>query len=605
MLRKLRSALLFGGLSASVACHSPPPTTPSIAKGDYSAIVRYLQTKIPLQLARYHTAGLSIALVHDQELIWARGFGYADKKLALEVTANTAFRAGSLSQLFSATAVLQLLEKRCLTLDQPIQELLPEFLLDSHFHPHASNRDITVRRLLSHQAGLPFEHLRGRYSVVPISQIPATLSGVQLTYKPGSQVAYSNMGYVLLGSVIERCTNHNFEAQLQRSLLVPLESDHSSFTGGTRGYAFRAQGYHLGTQLDNNEQVRDLPADGLWTTPRDLSHYVQMLFAKGNYKGQRILSEATLKVMFTPQNTRTGTNSNCQIGIPWQLNSCESKQLISGVPVYKLSSSGEGYSSQLTLLPRQQLAVIIMANDSEATPLIRDLSAQVSELLLEAQTGVKFLRNKSSRGILASNRSSSNLTGAYPTAKGVLLITEENGQLLGKISGSSYQLVQNNTGWWSFKKTPFSSRLTDLGEWGRSPVNVISRGGHQILVAYSHHQLVNVGERIVPMDLPYGWGRAVGSYQLLNPDNSPRLASSISLRYEAGVLLVKGRLYGDSDSDYALIPIDNVRAFLVGNTSHAGEVIKRQINGLSISGFYFKRKIIPIFSQDLYKDLRQ
>ncbi|KAI1691783.1 beta-lactamase domain-containing protein [Ditylenchus destructor] len=188
--------------SAAWPATAPPP----IPKGDYSAIIRYLQKRIPVEMARQGTAGLSIALVNGQELIWAQGFGVADKTLGKPVTPNTAFRAGALSKLLTATAALQLVEQQRLDLDAPIQDTLREFYVRSRFHSDqaAADRDITLRRLLSHQSGLPSEHLRDVRNTFAMGQMPMRISGVWLSTPPGTQVAYSNLGYALAGAAIER-----------------------------------------------------------------------------------------------------------------------------------------------------------------------------------------------------------------------------------------------------------------------------------------------------------------------------------------------------------------------------------------------------------------
>ncbi len=202
MLRTLRGIPLLGCLLGSLGCHGQPPAPPSIPKGDYSTIIRYLQTRIPWDMAKEHVPDLSIALVNGQELIWARGFGMADKAKRLPVTPNTAFRAGATSKLLTASAALQLVEQQRLALDAPVQQSLREFYVRSPFHTgqQAADRDITLRRLLSHQSGLPSEHLRNSFAM---GQIPMRLSGVWLSTPPGTQAAYSNLGYALAGAAIE------------------------------------------------------------------------------------------------------------------------------------------------------------------------------------------------------------------------------------------------------------------------------------------------------------------------------------------------------------------------------------------------------------------
>ncbi len=106
----------------------------------------------------------------------------ADKTQGVPVTANTAFRAGGISKRLTATAALQLVEQQRLSLDTPIQQTLREFYVRSRFHddPPAADRAITLRRLLSHQSGLPSEHLRDLRSTFAMGQTPVRVSGVWL-----------------------------------------------------------------------------------------------------------------------------------------------------------------------------------------------------------------------------------------------------------------------------------------------------------------------------------------------------------------------------------------------------------------------------------------
>lgn len=269
MFRTLRGIPLLGCLLGSIGCHVQPPAPPPIPKGDYGAIIRYLQTRIPQDMARENVPGLSIALVNGQELIWARGFGVADKAQGVPVTPNTAFRAGGIAKLLTATAALQLVEQQRLTLDAPIQQTLREFYVRSRFHsdPAAADRDITLRRLLSHQSGLPSEHLRDLRSTFAMGQMPMRVAGVWLSSPPGSQVAYSNLGYSLVGAAIERSSGKSFEAQLQRSLLKPLEMNQSSFVGTGTQLSFRALGYEDGVP-STDAHVRDLAAGGCGRAPK-------------------------------------------------------------------------------------------------------------------------------------------------------------------------------------------------------------------------------------------------------------------------------------------------------------------------------------------------
>ncbi|WP_025857755.1 serine hydrolase [Pseudomonas sp. CHM02] len=602
MLRTLRGIPLLGCLLGSLGCHGQPPAPPPIPKGDYSAIIRYLQTRIPQEMARANVPGLSIALVNGQELIWARGFGMADKAMGLLVTPNTAFRAGAISKLFTASAALQLVEQQRLALDAPIQQTLREFYVRSRFHvdQQAADRDITLRRLLSHQSGLPSEHLRDLRNRFAMGQMPMRLSGIWLSTPPGTQVAYSNLGYALVGAAIERSSGKDFETQLQHSLLTPLEMSHASFVGTAAQSANRAQGYQEGV-ASTDAQVRDLAAGGLWASPKDLSHYVQMLFAKGLYKGNRVMASRSIDDMFTQQNTGNALDFDCQIGLGWFLAPCGDEPIAPGVRSYQHSGGGDDFAAQLTVLPDQQLAVIIMANDSNAEDLVATLATDTLRLMLQAHTGERMCNDdcqaprhglKLRQVPAAIDRQ--RLAGFYATAWGVFRIRDDANRLRGELAGYDFELLRDDQGWLRAQKKVLGFWLKDLGELGRVQLDMITVQGRQILTARSHGQRIAIGERIDPPPLPTAWADTVGTYQVLNTHEPDAPLSGISVRLEEGFLVIRGQLHDEPLTDYILLPVDNAHAVLAGNGYGLGDTVSRQVNGLSASGYAFKRTHPPL-----------
>jgi CubicO group peptidase (beta-lactamase class C family) len=601
MFRTLRSIALLGCLLGSVGCQGQPPASPRIPKGDYGAIIRHLQARIPQEMARQNVPGLSIALVNGQELIWAHGFGLADKAHGVPVTPNTAFRAGGIAKLLTATAALQLVEQQRLGLDVPIQQTLSEFHVRSRFHPDqdAADREITLRRLLSHQSGLPSEHLRDLHSTFAMGLMPMRMSGVWLSSLPGSQVAYSNLGYALVGAAIERSTGNSFEAQLQYSLLKPLEMNQSSFIGTGAVAGYRAMGYQDGS-ASSDAQVRDLAAGGLWASPKDLSHFVKMLFAQGQYKGQRLLSARSIDAMFTQQNTGNALDFDCQMGLGWFLAPCGDEPVGADVRAYQHSGGGDDFAAQLTLLPDQQLAVIIMANDSNAEDLVARLATDTLRLMLQAQSGESVCGDSCeapSHGLklrhVPAAIDRSRLAGFYATAWGVLRIRDEKDRLSGELAGFDFELLRDEQGWLRAQKRVFGLWLKDLDELGRVQLDMVTVQGRKILTARSHGQRIAIGERIDPPPLPQAWADTIGTYQVLNTHEPDAPLTGISVRLEQGFLVIRGQLHDEPLTDYILLPVDNAHAVLAGNGYGLGDTVSRQINGLSASGYAFKRTHSP------------
>lgn len=144
----------FGlAFSLVTGCNSAPPKKPEAKQlGDYAYAKQYATWLIEQQMRRHGVVGLSIALVDDQRIVWAQGFGYADKAAKIAATSETIYRVGSISKLFTATAAMQLAEHGKFDIDRPLQDYVPEFSIKTRYPKSAP---ITPRNLMTHHSGLP------------------------------------------------------------------------------------------------------------------------------------------------------------------------------------------------------------------------------------------------------------------------------------------------------------------------------------------------------------------------------------------------------------------------------------------------------------------
>src|SRR5262249_48776735 len=171
---------------------------------------------IAYEMRKNDTPGLSIALVDDQRVVWAQGFGYADWELKIPATERTIYRAGSISKLFTDTAALQLAEQGRLNIDAPLQTYLPEFSIRQRV---AKAAPITLRDLMTHHAGLPRDVLKGFQTTEPAAfdTLLTELGDEYAAYAPGQCFYYSNVGVTLLGSAIQRVSGEPFTVHMKQS----------------------------------------------------------------------------------------------------------------------------------------------------------------------------------------------------------------------------------------------------------------------------------------------------------------------------------------------------------------------------------------------------
>src|SRR5262249_9911659 len=182
------SGLFFVGLWPRAA-----PAQTSIAPPEkYAACIEALDRFIAHEVSSKGLPGLSIALVDDQTIVWAKGFGFADAGSKVPATAETVYRVGSVSKLFTDIGIMQLVEGGELDLDAPVGKYLPEFK-----PANSSGKKITLRQLTSHRAGLVREPPVGHYfdpTGPSLADTVHSLNGTELIYEPETHTKYSNAG---------------------------------------------------------------------------------------------------------------------------------------------------------------------------------------------------------------------------------------------------------------------------------------------------------------------------------------------------------------------------------------------------------------------------
>ena len=149
-MSRLGIVLLCGAILL-FCCAGAPGRPLTVGRGDYTRTQQDIAGVIEQAMHKDGVTGLSIALVDDQQVVWAQGFGYADEMNNIPATPETVYRVGSISELFTATAAMQLAEQGKIDIDRPLQTYLPEFSVKRRF---TDPSPITLRHLMSHHAGL-------------------------------------------------------------------------------------------------------------------------------------------------------------------------------------------------------------------------------------------------------------------------------------------------------------------------------------------------------------------------------------------------------------------------------------------------------------------
>lgn len=258
---------------------------------------------VPYAIGQANIAGASIAVVADGRLVFAKGYGFADVKSRRPVIADqTLFRAGSVSKLFTWTAVMQLVQAGKLDLDRDINTYL-DFKVPAPF-----GRPITLRDAMTHSTG--FEDAVTDLFVNDASQLyPLRRFLLQhmppLLHPPGEVVAYSNYATALAGYIVQRISGEPYDEYIARHILLPLGMTDSTFQQPLppKMQPYMATGYRQASDDDPVpfEYVEAAPAGALTTTVTDMARFMLAQLGGGSLDGAQILEPATIRQMHTPQ----------------------------------------------------------------------------------------------------------------------------------------------------------------------------------------------------------------------------------------------------------------------------------------------------------------
>jgi len=188
---------LIATLLLATACTPAPTPSSSIASDAIADIIEQYRQEIPQRTQQENVPGLAIAVVDDQSILWAEGFGYTDWNRRIPVTPDTLFSIQSMSKSFTATAVMFAAQDGLVDLHEPITTYLPDFHVNSIFEEHPEQK-ITLRILLSHTAGFAHEAAYGSNYDHPSYSFErhiASISDTWLKFPVGTRYSYSNTAY--------------------------------------------------------------------------------------------------------------------------------------------------------------------------------------------------------------------------------------------------------------------------------------------------------------------------------------------------------------------------------------------------------------------------
>jgi CubicO group peptidase (beta-lactamase class C family) len=347
----------------------------------------------------------SVLVVKDQSILLNRGYGYADAEWKIPNAPTTKFRLGSATKQFTAAAIMLLVERGRLNLDEPIKSYMPD--------APATWDKVTIRLLLTHQAGIPNftgfpDYAQTKWKDTTPEALVARFRDKPLDFVPGSRFSYSNSGYALLGYLLERVSGQAYSTFLKSNIFEPLGMSDTGMDDNALILPQRASGYvRRGEQLRNADYLSmtaPYAAGALYSTTVDLLKWERGLF------GGKILSPASLNLMTKPVTAGYGFGLFALTRY--------------GNRVFYHSGDIDGFNTMLAYYPDEKLTGVVLGNMNSGAP------EEIAEYLGRIALGQHVITDKERKTVLLEPANLADYVGAYRTATGLtLVITDTGGHL--------------------------------------------------------------------------------------------------------------------------------------------------------------------------------
>jgi CubicO group peptidase (beta-lactamase class C family) len=354
MFRALTTTLLFSLAWCLKAGTADNP--------DVKGAERLFEAWVLGQIETRNLPGIAIGVVSDQDLVWAKGFGYADVESHSQMTPETKFRMASHSKLFTSTAIMQLRDTGKLRLDDPVSKYLPWFKVKP---AEPDDPEITIEELITHSSGLPRE--AGPHWVThefpTQDEVRRYVTEHPAIYSPEVRWKYSNLAVGIAGMIVETVSGEGYADYVQKHIFQPLGMSASSVDRKVDGLA---TGY--GRRMPDGSRktmafvdARGLgAATGVTSNVEDMAKFVSLQFRGGKAGGAQILSTGALREMHRVRVLENNWTSGNAIG--FAVNREKEK-------VYVGHGGGyPGYRTQTLIQLDSKVGVIVLTNEDDGGP---------------------------------------------------------------------------------------------------------------------------------------------------------------------------------------------------------------------------------------------
>jgi CubicO group peptidase (beta-lactamase class C family) len=428
------------------------PGSPVACTAGDPSLDHILEKSIQQLMRKQHLPGFAITVVEDQEVLYQEAFGLADLENNIGATTSTVFRWWSVSKMFTALEVFREVEEGLVDLDDPLDKYLPEFTIQSRSE---DERPVTVKSILAHRSGLPRNECSTPQEARAVSpwlkKFEMCTAGCFKAFPEGTRYHYSNLGYDLLGRIIEENRHEGFAPYMKKQLFEELRMEHTAFSSAdisdsltlARGYEFYKGSYYPVIRPD----ITSVPSGNLYATIEDLSAFLTSVF------GQRVFaSEKTMPRMFVDHYSTTEDPET--MGLGWKTTRLDGNELL----VWHDGGPDDGDGALVAFLPSRKLGIALIGNGTSLSgsislPFAMEIFRQLIEQEGEAAGSLSPVKEK----LKNPEHPLADYEGAYTAFGQLMQVKAKRRKLTGKIGGLSLEMIPVNDS--TFRVTHWMDKL--------------------------------------------------------------------------------------------------------------------------------------------------
>ncbi|MBB3701171.1 beta-lactamase family protein [Flammeovirga yaeyamensis] len=303
------------------------------------------------------TVGVSIAIVDNEKVVYSNGYGYSNKEEEIKASDQSIYRVGSITKSFTALSLLKLQEEQKLSLDDPIQKYIPELTIKSDFD---TDNNIYIKDILTHTSGLPNDILNGMFTEeLPKNEwIIDALNKQKMASPRNYFTSYSNVGYMLLGELIERESGMNYSEYINKEIFQSLGMKNSTVNK------------NIPVSYLKNEQIQEssvIPSiGGINSNVLDMSKFMMMMINKGKSSSGKLMHKTSINEMEKERFTKTKLLDDWE-GTAYALTVQEvtvnnKKNSTKEVKMYGHGGDTPSFHADYKYIPELKVGVVVMSN---------------------------------------------------------------------------------------------------------------------------------------------------------------------------------------------------------------------------------------------------